>query len=343
MNKKFNIGIVGATSLLAGNIIKILGEHPFIDLKVIVSEHNPGEPLHKFHNIRNNELKKQKLDSYSPDRIKKELDLVFVAKPHTQSMKYVKELYNGKLKIIDLSGDFRIQDVSAYEKWYKTKHTAKDLIEGAVYGLSEIYKDDLKKALLVANPGCFPTGVLLPLYPLIKKKMILLDSISITAYTGVSGAGKNPIPGKNLFLDIFNNIMAYRITDHQHTPEIEEQLSLFSGDKTKINFVPHLVSIEDGIYSTMYMKLQAGFKSKDICSALQDFYKASPFITLTETIPQIKDVTHTNSCLIYPEVNERTGSLILISVIDNTIKGGAGQAIQNMNLMLGFDDATGLI
>ena len=342
VQKEYKIGIVGGTSLLAEYLIKYLIRHPFVKLTYIDSEHNPGEPICKFHNILDPVIMNKKLDKYSPEFIKKNLDLVFIAKPHTEAMQYVKELFNEKLKIIDLSGDFRIKNVVEYEKYYKFKHNAKELIAKSVYGLTEIRKEQIKKSLLVANPGCYPAGIILPLYPLIKNNIILLNSIFINSYSGISGAGKNPVPGKNLFLDAFNNIMAYKILDHQHTPEIEEQLSL-NNENVKVTFVPHLTSIENGIFNTMFLKMKKNYKKEDLLSLYKTFYKDSKFIKIfSDKSPEIKNVVDTNYCIIYPAVNERTNTLIIISVIDNRIKGGAGQAIQNMNVMLEINEDTGL-
>lgn len=343
--EKFDIGIVGGTSLLAGNIIRYLVKHPFINLKYIDSEYNPGKIISDFHKPIDESIASRKLDEYSPEFIKENLDLVFIAKPHTQAMNYVKALYNGKLKIIDLSGDFRIKNIDEYEKWYKSKHNVKELVPKSVYGLTEIYKADIESGLLIANPGCYPTGILLSLYPLIKDGIINTESINITSYSGISGVGKNPVPGKNLFLDVFNNIIAYRITDHQHTPEIEEQLSIFDGTKKdiKVNFVPHLASMENGIYNTIYSKTEKSYNQDDIVSIYEKYYKQFKFIKILNHAPEIKEVVNSNDTLIYPEFNSRTNTLIILSVIDNRIKGGAGQAIQNMNVMLGIDDFCSLI
>ncbi len=339
MKKQYNTGIVGGTSLLAGYLIKYLSKHPYVKLEYIDSESNPGRLLKEFHNITDDSLKVRKLDKYSPAFIKKNLDLVFIAKPHTVAMKYVKELYDGKLKIIDLSGDFRIKKVTEYEKWYKTRHIARNLIKKSVYGLTEIYFDRIKDALLVANPGCYPTGIILSLYPLVKKKIVQFDPVFIVSYSGVSGAGKNHVPGKNLFLDVFNNIIAYKVTDHQHTPEIEEQIS-----NIKINFIPHLTSIENGIFNTICLKIEGNNGKKDILAVYKEFYKNSKFVKIfNDKVPEIKDVVDTNYCIIYPEYNNRTNTLVILSVIDNRIKGGAGQAVQNMNVMLGLDEDTGLL
>jgi len=343
--KKIKIGIVGGTGLLAGYLIHSLQKHPYIDLSYIDSLHDPDEPVSKYHKNLNENLASKKLDQYSPEYIKKNLELVFIAKPHSQAMKFVKDLYDGELKIIDLSGDFRIKDVKEYEKWYKTVHIIPELIEKSVYGLAEIYPDKIKNAKLIANPGCYPTGILLALIPLIENQLIQLNTISINSYSGVSGVGKSPVPGKNMFLDAFNNIIPYKINVHQHIPEIEEQLALSNhNNKVVFNFIPNVASMEDGILSTIFVQLNAEINLTKVLDVYKRKYNKSQFVKLiTDRIPEIKDVVDTNYCLIHPVVNEKTNTLMILSLIDNRIKGGSGQAIQNMNLMLGFPEETGLI
>ncbi len=342
--KKINAGIVGGTSLLAGLLIEILYTHPYVDLIYIDSEHHPNEPIYKFHRFLKCDIKNKKFDNYSKEFVHKNLDVIFIAKPHRISMKYVKDLYNEKIKIIDLSGDFRIKNVKEYEKWYNTKHIIPDLIKKSVYGLSEVYTEKIKKANLIANPGCYPTGILLALYPLLKNRIIDSKSIFIVSYSGVSGAGKNPVPGKNLFIDAFNNIIAYKVTAHQHIPEIEEYLSEFAENRVMINFVPHITSVEDGIFNTIFLKPEKSLAEKEFFKFYEECYKNCKFIKINrERIPEIKDVVDTNFCNISLKMDIRTGNLIVFSVIDNRIKGGVGQAVQNMNLMFDLPEDTGLM
>ncbi|MBN1898743.1 MAG: N-acetyl-gamma-glutamyl-phosphate reductase [Spirochaetes bacterium] len=337
-------GIVGGSSLLAGLLIEMLDTHPLVDLVYIESEHHSGKPLGQVHQFLKMAYKSKKFEKFSSDFILKHLDVVFVCKPHRDSMKYVKQLYNEKIKIIDLSGDFRLKDIEEYEKWYGAKHIASMLLSKAVYGLSEIYTEKIKRSFLVANPGCYPTGILLSLYPLLKNKAIHFQDIFIVSYSGVSGAGRNPIPGKNLFMDAFNNIIAYKVTDHQHTPEIEAYLSDFAGKEISLNFVPHITSIENGIFNTIIVKPQKTMTENDYYNFYEKSYSKCKFIEIhKDRIPQVKDVVNTNFCRIALKADERTGHLLVFSVIDNRIKGGAGQAVQNMNLMFGFPEETGLI
>ncbi len=340
-DKMIKCGIIGGTSLLAGYLINYLTKHNQVEPVYIDSEHSPGIEINRVHKFIKSETGNRKFQEYNPDFIKSELDVVFVCKPHTQSMKYVREIFNNKVKIIDLSGDFRIKNIGEYEKWYKTKHIAPELVSQSVYGLSEVNRDKIKDAILIANPGCYPTGILLALFPLIKENLIKSEIIHIDSYSGVSGAGKNPKPGKNLFLDAFNNIIPYRITDHQHTPEIEEQINIWSQKKLKVNFVPHITSIENGILNTIFVETKILNEDK-IYELYNEFYGDSYFVRVVEYLPEIKDVVDTNLCLINLKYNKRTNTLIITSVIDNRIKGGFGQAIQNMNIMFGLKEEEGL-
>jgi len=342
--KKIKTGIIGGTSLLAGLLIDILYKHPYVEMVYIDSEHHPDEPLYKFHKFLKTDIKTRKFDKYSKDFIQKNLELVFITKPHKESMRYVKEIFNQKIRIIDLSGDFRLKNVKAYEKWYNTTHIIPQLVEKSVYGLSEIYTEKIKNAILIANPGCYPTGILLSLYPLVKHRVIQFDNISIVSYSGVSGAGRNPVPGKNLFIDAFNNIIAYKVTNHQHIPEIEEYLEDFAKQPIKINFVPHITSIENGIFNTIFVKPQKNVSENEILGFYEESYKNCKFIRINQNrIPEIKDVVDTNFCDISLKYDNRTDTIIVFSAIDNRIKGGVGQAVQNMNIMCGFPEETGLI
>lgn len=340
--KEFKVGIVGGTSLLAGSLVRILLSHPFVKLEYLSSDHGAGLPVADHHKIFHKALEGRTFDAYDPDRIQSGLDLVFIAKPHAQAMNFVKELYNGKLKIIDLSGDFRLREAAVYEKWYKARHIAPELLDKSVYGLTEIRREDIGKAVLVANPGCYPTGIVLSLYPLLKEKVIETSPLSITSYSGVSGAGKNPVPGKNLFMDAFNNIMAYKIASHQHIPEIEEQLSLAHGGKVFVDFVPHLASMDNGIFNTIYTRMKRKISTEQAVGIFRDAYASSRFVRVcAHEPPRIRDVADSNYFMVCPVVDSRTETLLLFSALDNRIKGGAGQAVQNMNLMFGLPEETG--
>ncbi|MDD5066448.1 MAG: N-acetyl-gamma-glutamyl-phosphate reductase [bacterium] len=341
--KKFNIGITGASSLMGGALIRILLHHPCIHLVHISSEHHENELIGPYFKILNEKLGNKKFDKYSPAYIKKNLDLVFIAKPLSQSMKCVRELYNDRLKIIDLSGDFGTTDKRIYEKWHHVKHTMPELLKTRVYGLPELHGDEIKKAGFVANAGSFSTGIILSLYPLLKKNIIHPDLIFINSYSGVSAMGKKSLPGTNLFPDAFNNIMAYGIGSHPHIPETEEQLSLILKKKVIINLIPHFTSVSNGIFHTIFLKLKAKTPGDGIAQIYERTYSGCRFIKIFRgEPPQLKGVVNTNHCILFPKINEETRTLNVFCAMDERIKGGAGQAVQNMNLMLGLSEHTGL-
>lgn len=341
--KEFKVGIVGASSLLGGSLIRILLHHPAVHLIYISSEHHTNEPIAPFFKILNEKLEDKRFDKYSPDYIKKNLDLVFVTKPFSESMKCIQKLYNGRLKIIDLSGDFNVKNKKIYEKWHQFKHVMPELLRTSVYGLTEFYHEEIKNATLVANPSCYATGIILSLFPAIKANLIDTGSIFVNSYSGISGIGRKSIPGTSLFLDAFGNIIAYKIGDHPHIPEMEEQLSLIHEKPVTINFIPHVTSINNGIFNTIFSKLKKRVTANEVMQIYNRAYSACRFVKIfRDEPPQIRGVVNTNCCLIFPKINERTGVLNILSVLDNRIKGGAGQAVQNMNLMLGFPEETGL-
>ncbi|HAW49701.1 TPA: N-acetyl-gamma-glutamyl-phosphate reductase [bacterium] len=264
-----------------------------------------------------------------------ESDVIFLCLPHRVSMEHVPSLFDLGKKIIDLSADFRLKDPSVYEEWYNTKHLAPHLVKNAVYGLPELYYEKIKTSLLIANPGCYPTSAILGLAPVIE--FIEKTSIIIDAKSGISGAGRNPsflfhFPEAN------ESIKAYSVFIHRHTPEIEQELSLLAKEKIGVTFVPHLIPMDYGILSTIYVRLK---EDVDIFDIYNEFYKNCPFIKILNDPPRTKDVVGTNFCLINP-LKEK-GQLVITSCIDNLIKGASGQAVQNMNVMFGFQETEGLI
>ena len=246
--------------------------------------------------------------------------------------------------VIDLSADFRLRDKKIYEKWYGVNHVAPQYLSKAVYGLCEIYKEKIKKADLIANPGCYPTGPLLALIPLLKKKLIVPGSIIINAASGVSGAGKKLVTATH-FCEVSENYSAYKVNKHQHTPEIEQTLSAAAGKPVKITFVPHLLPVNRGILATIYAETTAKATETLIRKTLENAYKQAPFVRIKPAgqYPSLKDVQHTNFCDIGVSVQEETGRVVIITAIDNLVKGAAGQAVQNMNIRFGFPEEAGLL
>jgi N-acetyl-gamma-glutamyl-phosphate reductase len=252
-------------------------------------------------------------------------------------------LKEGK-KVIDLSADYRIEDTQVYKKWYSKDHTDINNIKKAVYGLPELYKDKIKNASLIANPGCYPTAAILALAPLFKNKLAKPEFIIIDAKSGITGAGRKP-DLSSVYSDFNENLKAYKINQHQHMPEIEEVLSNISGKKVEINFVPHLIPMDRGILETIYLKTDTKVNVIDLLKLCKEFYKQSPFVRINDEgkFPEIKDVLNTNFCDIGIKIDSQKSLVIIVAAIDNLVKGAAGQAVQNMNIMCGFPEGEALL
>lgn len=272
-----------------------------------------------------------------------ESDVVFIALPSSEAMHIVPELLDRGKKVVDLGGDFRLKDASLYEKFYKHEHKAKNFLSQAVFGLPEWNRSQIKSAALVANPGCYPTGAILPLAPVLKEGIVQPHGITISSLSGVSGAGRSS--GFDLsFAEVNESVKAYKVGVHQHIPEIKTTLETITGTTVSLTFVPHLLPITRGIYTSIYAPLAKDFTQGDVTAAFRKHYEHEPFVRFSDTaIPEIKSVNYTNyidiGFRIYPENNQ----LILLSAIDNLVKGAAGQAVQNMNLMFGLDETEGLL
>jgi N-acetyl-gamma-glutamyl-phosphate reductase len=287
---------------------------------------------------------KLEITPYSFEAVVKKADVVFLCLPHTEAMAAAEQLLAAGKTVIDLSADFRLRDKKIYEKWYGVNHIAPQYLSRAVYGLSEIHREKIKKADLIANPGCYPTGPSLALIPLIKKKLIDPKSIIINAASGVSGAGKKLVTTTH-FCEASENFSAYKVNRHQHTPEIEQTLSDAAGKPVKITFVPHLLPLHRGILATIYAQTTAKGTEAMIRKTLEAAYKQAPFVRVRPAgqYPSVKDVQHTNFCDIGISVQEGTGRVVILTAIDNLVKGAAGQAVQNMNLRFGFPEEAGLV
>jgi N-acetyl-gamma-glutamyl-phosphate reductase len=270
------------------------------------------------------------------------LDVVFIALPSGEAMSIVPQLMDRVGRIIDLGGDFRLPTPELYEQYYPHKHVAPSLLGKAVYGLPELNKQQIADAHLVANPGCYPTSVILPLFPMLKSDLVSSGGIVVASMSGVSGAGRSSSVEMS-FAEVNENIRAYKIGKHQHIPEMQSVLEQATGKNVGLSFVPHLVPMTRGIYTTIHANLASSAATEDIEAAYQEFYGEAPFIRIRHGIPQARDVVMTNFCDIAFTVESRTRQLIITSTIDNLIKGAAGQAIQNMNIMLGLPEETGLL
>ncbi len=336
------IGICGATGYSGRELVRILLKHPKVEIGFLTSQQFAGQPYSDvFPQFKSQiNLICHQMEA-GPEETK--VDLVFLALPHTLSMKISPLYLNKNVKVIDLSGDYRLLKTAEYEKWYGVKHSDPSGVEKAVYGLPEFFEDKIRNANFIANPGCYPTATCLGLVPALKMGLIDSQNIIIDAKSGVSGAGRSPSLGTH-FAEAYEDMKPYKIGSHQHTPEIEQTLSVCSGANVNALFVPHLIPIEQGILCTMYGNLKKKIKTTEVIQAYQEFYKGKQFVRVypEKKIPQTKFVRNSNYCDIGIVVDERTNKLVIISAIDNMIKGASGQAVQNMNLIYGFPENLGL-
>jgi N-acetyl-gamma-glutamyl-phosphate reductase len=321
-------GIINVTGYAGAELARLLHQHPQVKLVSVTGRSQIGSKLADvFPHLSDINL-----------TINSELagvDVVFSALPHGSSAQSLLPLIKKGVKVIDISADFRLKDASVYEEWYGVKHPASELLDEAVYGLPELHRDQIKKCGIVGNPGCYPTSAILALAPAVKNDLIEPDII-VDSKSGVSGAGRT----LNLtmhYSEANENTSAYALEGHRHMPEIAQELAALS-----VVFVPHLIPMTRGILSSCYAKLKKNVSKDEVHKLYIDFYKGAPFVRVVNAPPQTKQTWGNNNCLIYPVVDARTNRLIVISCIDNLVKGAAGQAIQNMNLMLGIPETSGL-
>ena len=333
--------VVGATGYAGAELVRILCGHPKVALTLITSRQHAGIPYEAIYPALKGFVN---LDCAGGDLsvIAAKADVVFLALPHKASMAAVPGLLSAGKRVIDLSADFRFTHSAAYEAHYQA-HTAAHLLARSVYGLCELYGHQVVSADLVGNPGCYPTSVLLPLLPLVQEKLLDPATIIADCKSGVSGAGREATPTTH-FCHVNESFKPYKVGGHRHTPEIEEKLSFFAGVPVRITFVPHLVPMTRGMQSSIYVRLASATGLAQIGQCLESFYREKPFIRLLPQgrFPDTAHVKGTNFCDIGWVLDPDRGRLILLSAIDNLVKGAAGQAVQNMNLMFGFDETTGL-
>lgn len=336
------VGIIGATGYAGGELVRLLLGHK--EAK-IVWYGSRSYVDRKYADIYQNMF--QLVDDICQDdnmeAMAEQVDVIFTATPQGLCASLVKEEILHKVKIIDLSADFRIRDVSVYEKWYGMEHRAPQYMKEAVYGLCELNREAVKKARLIANPGCYPTCSFLSVYPLVKEGLIDPDTLIIDAKSGTSGAGRGA-KVDNLFCEVNENIKAYGVTGHRHTPEIEEQLSLAAGKQVLINFTPHLVPMQRGILVTAYASLKKDISYKEVKAVYDRYYEKEYFVRVLpeDVCPQTRWVEGSNFVDVNFKIDPRTKRIVMMGAMDNLVKGAAGQAVQNMNLMFGVDEAEGL-
>lgn len=333
------VAIVGATGYSGKELIKILLAHPQIEIVSLFAKIESVLPISSIFPELKGRCELECYDFKSEDERINEADLVFLAVPHRLSMDIVPKFLSLGKKVIDLSADFRLNDSVLYKKWYGVEHKSPWLLSEAVYGLPEMYRSQIRHTSLIANPGCYPTSVILGLLPLLKEGLVELNSIIVDAKSGISGAGRNPTllmhyPERN------ESVCAYRVFAHQHIPEIEQELTKLANEKIHILFIPHLVPMDRGILSTIYMTLKRDIPESDVVEIYRDFYDKEPFIRIQSQALDTKDVLNTNFCDISLAAKKR--QIVIFSAIDNLWKGASGQAVQNMNLMFGLEEGVGL-
>ncbi len=336
------VGVIGATGYTGAELVRILCGHPDIELSILTSRQYVGVKFNKVYPSMTN-VTDLVCEEFSVDRICEKTDIVFTALPHKLPMEFVPKLLDRGKRVIDLSADFRFKDARTYESFYQP-HTAKDLLKTSVYGLCEVYLDQIKDAILIGTPGCYPTSVLLPLVPLLKSNLLDISTIIVDSKSGVSGAGRT-LSLTAHFCEVNESFKAYKVADHRHNPEIEMVLSFEAGVPVKVTFVPHLVPMTRGILTTIYASLAQKTNEEEVQNCISSFYLGRPFIRMFpgNRLPDTLYVRGTNYCDIGFKLDERNNRLILISAIDNLVRGAAGQAVQNMNIMIGLDETAGLL
>lgn len=337
------VGIIGVTGYTGMELVRILLGHPGIQLTYASSRSWAGQGIgDAIPHL--GDVSDLVLSSFDAADASGKAEFFFVCLPHGESMETVGLLRQAGSKVVDLSADFRLTDPAGYKQWYGT-HTRTDLLREAVYGMPELYRQQILAADLVANPGCYPTSVILGLAPLLAKGIVDPGTIVIDSKSGVSGAGREPGPGFH-FPETFGNFSAYNIAgQHRHTGEMEQELTKLAGTDVRITFSPHLLPVSRGILSTIYVRPALDLNDNKLLALYAEFYRGEPFVRLSGpdgVLPSLKDVRGTNLCCIGPRLDKRTETIVIVSCIDNLVKGASGQAVQNMNLMMGLPETTGI-
>lgn len=339
---KLKVAVCGASGYTGAELLRILAGHPKVEVVAVTSERSAGKSpadlyphLGGYAGLHYEPLDKAKLA--------RSAELFFMALPHAASQEAVDFFHSKGKKVVDLSADFRLKDPKTYEEWYATEHKCLAALGAAVYGLPELHRKEIKSASLIANPGCYPTAAVLAIAPLLKAGVVEAGGIVVDSKSGTTGAGRKADQALS-FCELNEAFKAYAVASHRHTPEIEQELSGVSDERVHIDFTPHLLPVDRGILSTAYMRLAPGHGPEDADTAYEHAYSKEPFVEVLPrgAFPDIKHVRGTNNCRIGYTVNKRTGTLIAVSVIDNLVKGASGQAVQCMNLMMGFKETTAL-
>lgn len=338
----FNVGIIGATGYVGIEIVRLLQNHPEINISTVVSHSFAGQKISDVYpNLKN--IFDMECESLDIDKISDKADVFITALPHGISKEVIPKLIERNKRVIDHSGDFRYKSVEVYEKWYNAKHGMPHLLDMAVYGLPELYRENIKDARIVANPGCYPTCSVLGIAPLLKNKLIKTKGIIINAASGITGAGRNTdLPFQ--FCESSENFKAYKVATHRHTSEIEQELSILADEDIMLSFTPHLVPMKRGMLCTIYADLACDKSAKEIIDIYKEHYKDEFFVRIMDEgkLPETKYVAGSNYIDIGIAVDERLGRVIVLSALDNLGKGASSQAVQDLNIMLGLPEHSGL-
>lgn len=338
---KTRVGIVGATGYTGLELLRLLLRHPEVEVTAVTSQKYAGQAIDRvFPSLSG--LINLRCEELSVGRIAEKADFIFTAVPHKTAMETVPLFYQAGKRIVDLSADFRFQDPAVYEAYYQ-KHTCPHLLRETVFGLPELHRQAIRTAKIVGNPGCYPTGALIGLIPLVKEGVVFTEGIVVDSKSGTSGAGRDVVL-ESLFCEVNEGVKAYKIFQHRHLPEIEGELSRIAGQRIKVNFVPHLIPMDRGILSTIYITLSRKMTADEVLELYRKFYADEPFVRIYPKgkVPNTKDVRGSNYCDLGLSVHEDDGRMVVVTAIDNLVKGASGQAVQNMNIMLGFPEAMGL-
>jgi len=333
--------IVGASGYTGAELTRILSRHPEVELVAVTSRKYAGKKLSQvFPHLK--DVADIRCEDVSPLELAKRANCVFTAVPHQTAMDLVPVLLEGGCKVVDLSADFRIHDEEVYQHWYQP-HTAAGYLPEAVYGLPELHREKIRGCRLVANPGCYPTSAILGLAPLLKNRLIDPTTLVIDSKSGTSGAGRGAQVG-SLFCEVTDGFRAYKVAEHRHTPEIEQELSELYGESIVVSFTPHLLPMSRGILSTIYARCVKTLSQDELQNLYAAFYSSEYFVRVLDKgmVPATQYVRASNFCDIGLKYDSRTGRIIVLSSIDNLVKGAAGQAVQNMNIMFGLDEKTAL-
>jgi N-acetyl-gamma-glutamyl-phosphate reductase len=342
MKNKLKIAIVGSSGYTGGELFRILLNHPSVEITAVTSEKSAGRPITDIfpHLLGLTDLVCEPLD---PEKIAAKAGLAFLALPHVTAQEAGYRFHKLGVKVVDLSADYRLSDAAIYEQWYEHKHQYPGLLAEAVYGLPELHRERIRTAKLIANPGCYPTSAILGLAPALRGKLVDPSTFVIDSKSGVSGAGRSPgLPYH--YPEANEAFMAYKVGSHRHTPEIEQELTKLAGRGVTVSFTPHLVPMNRGILTTIYAKLTGATDTAALHAQYAGSYRNEPFVRVLPPgqFPNVRNVRGSNFCDIGVHADKRTGRAVIVSAIDNLVKGASGQAVQNMNILMGFEESAGL-